>query len=58
MPVDYSKASKYVDRDARRLVCEALFELFDKVSGKVDDFDFDSFRADILQFTESLKEAA
>ena len=53
LPVDYVKASKYVDRDAQRLVCEALFELFDKVSGKVKDFDFEALKKAMLQAVET-----
>ncbi|MCB0580994.1 MAG: hypothetical protein KDD10_17000 [Phaeodactylibacter sp.] len=53
LPVDYSKASKYVDRDAQRLVCEVLFELFDKVSGKVKDFDFEALKKAMLQAVET-----
>ncbi|MCO6491257.1 MAG: hypothetical protein J5I98_22765 [Phaeodactylibacter sp.] len=53
LPLDYSKASKYVDRDAQRLVCEAMFELFDKVSGQVEDFDFEALKKAMLAAVET-----
>ena len=53
LPLDYSKASKYVDKDAQRLVCEAMFELFDKVSGQVKDFDFEALKKAMLEAVET-----
>ncbi|MCB9347985.1 MAG: hypothetical protein H6573_10815 [Lewinellaceae bacterium] len=44
LPLDYSKAARYVDRDAQRLVCASMFELFDKVAGQVKDFDFEALK--------------
>lgn len=48
MPVDFLKAAVYLDRDAQILVCEAMFELFDKVSGQVEDFDFEALKKAML----------
>lgn len=53
LPLDYSKASRYVDRDAQELVCEVMFELFDKVSGQVKDFDFEALKKAMLQAVDT-----
>ena len=53
LPLDYSKASKYVDREAQRLVCETMFELFDKVSGQIEDFDFEALKKAMLEAVET-----
>ena len=53
LPLDYSKAARYMDRDAQILVCEAMFELFDKVSGQVEDFDFEALKKAMLQAVDT-----
>ena len=53
LPLDYSKAARYVDRDAQILVCEAMFELFDKVSGQVEDFDFEALKKAMLEAVDT-----
>lgn len=39
LPLDFLKASTYVDKEAQKLVCHAIFKLFDKVSDQVEDFE-------------------
>lgn len=46
--LDFQKASSYIGQEAQRLVCEALFELFDKVAGEVEDFDFAALKKAML----------
>jgi len=53
LPLDYSKAARYVDRDAQKLVCAAMFELFDKVSDQVEDFDFEALKKAMLEAVET-----
>lgn len=42
-----------MDRDAQILVCEAMFELLDKVSGQVEDFDFEALKKAMLEAVEA-----
>ena len=49
LPVNFLKASTYIDKDAQKLVCDALFELVDKVSDQIDGFDFESLKKAILE---------
>ena len=53
LPIDFLKASTYIDREAQKLVCEAIFELFDKVSGQVDGFDFKALKRAMLEAVET-----
>ena len=53
LPLDYSKAARYVDREAQVLVCAAMFELFDKVAGQVKDFDFEALKKAMLQAVDT-----
>ncbi|MCO6491886.1 MAG: hypothetical protein J5I98_25950 [Phaeodactylibacter sp.] len=53
LQLDYSKASKYIDRDAQKLICAVMFELFDKVSGQVEDYDFEALKKAMLEAVET-----
>lgn len=53
LPLDYAKATTYIDKDAQKLVCEVMFELFDKVSGWVKDFDFEGLKKAMLDAVEN-----
>ena len=53
LQLDYPKAATYIDKDAQKLVCEAMFELFDKVSGQVGDFDFEALKKAMLEAVET-----
>ena len=53
LPIDFQKASSYIDKEAQKLVCKAIFELFDKVSGQVNDFDFEALKGAMLQAVET-----
>jgi hypothetical protein len=52
LPLDFSKAATFIDQEAQKLVCHAIFELFDKVSGQVDDFDFYALKRSMLEAIE------
>lgn len=49
LPLDYQKAAASVDEEAQKLVCHAIFELFDKISDQVDDFDFEALKKSMLE---------
>lgn len=53
LPIDFQKASSYIDKEAQKLVCEAIFELFDKVSGQVNGFDFEALKKAMLEAVET-----
>jgi len=53
LQLDYPKAATYIDKDAQKLVCEAMFELFDKVFAQVDNFDFEGLKKAMLDAVET-----
>ena len=53
LPLDFVKASSAIDRDAQKLVCSALFELFDKVSPQVSDFNFEALKKTMLEVVDA-----
>ena len=53
LQLDYPKATTYIDKDAQKLVCEVMFELFDKVSDQVVDFDFEGLKRAMLEAVET-----
>lgn len=53
LPLDYQKASAAIDGEAQKLVCDAIFELFDKVSDQLTDFDFEALKKSMLEAIES-----
>ena len=44
LPIDFLKASSYIDKEAQLLVCEAIFKLFDRVSDQINNFDFEALK--------------
>lgn len=52
LPLDFQKASNYIGEEAQKLVCFALFELFDKISSQVDNFDFTALKKAMLEAVE------
>jgi len=52
LPLDFPAASTLIDEEAQKLVCRAIFEVFDKVSDQVDDFDFEALKKSMLEAIE------
>lgn len=52
LPLDYEKASAYEGEEAQKLMCSAIFELLDKISSQVDNFDFAALKKAMLEAVE------
>lgn len=53
LALDYQKAATFIDEEAQKLVCGAIFELFDQIADQVDNFNFDALKKAMLEAVET-----